>query len=356
MAGAMAARSLRIARLLLVAAAGLTAGTAVYIGVQTSDRGAASPWIALLLIDAAGFVGAAALLDRDARRGTTLAVASAIGMAGLGTITGWGAGMLSFPAAGIGALAAWAALLHPPRRPVVVAFALYLAVGLALAAPTFDTALLYPWTLAFVAVWPVRLLLFPASSAVLIYAALGLAAATAILALARPRPPAPSLTVGGGLVVGAIAVLVGVAAVAIFNVYAVARADTSARFELIDPLVLIVVFAGGVASAAGAVALRLRPRPLAALALGLGAAALFMTFTARPAVTCEPNGTSQGIPLAWQLRTVFAGDTTQTYSGGSSSGTGNGDGVSTGDLRYGDRMLTFRCDGDRLVEYGESTP
>lgn len=87
--------SLRLARLLLVAAGALTIGTAAYIAVQTSSIAVAAPWLALLILNGTAFIGAA------------------VAMGALGTITGFGAGMLSFPAIGLGALGAWAAFATP---------------------------------------------------------------------------------------------------------------------------------------------------------------------------------------------------------------------------------------------------
>jgi len=349
--------SLRIARLLLVAAGALVAGTALFITAASQDRVSAAPWLILLLLNAAGFIGAALLLTRDPRRAQILAIGSALAMAALGTITGFGAGMLSFPAAGIGAAGAWAALLHPPRRRAVIAFLVYLAVGIAISVPTMGAALLYPWTLPFIFIWPARLLLFPSSGIVAIYLLLGIAVSVVLVAAVPRRPVTARLTVGQWMIAGAVAVIAGAAAVATFNVLALARPSTSARFE-IDPLVLGVVFIGGALAAAGALTLRLSPSPLSAVALGLGATALFLTFTARPAVTCQPNGVGQGMPLSWSLRSAFDFRGT-SYSSGGSSGTSMGPGsgsVSSGQIRSGDHVALYRCEGDQLVEFREVAP
>lgn len=341
--------SLRLARLLLVAAAALTVGTAAYIAVQTSSILVALPWLVLLVLNAAGFVAAAVWLEDQPRRATLLAVGSAIAMGALGTITGWGAGMLSFPAAGFGALGAWAALLHPPRRRMVVAFLAYMAVGLAVSIPTLGAALLYPWTLALVAIWPLRLILLPSTSFFGIYLGLALGASVLLLVAVRRRPFTASLTLGMWMILGAISVLVGVGAVALFNVYAIARPHTSARFEL-DGLVLALVFAGGLLVALGLLTLRLWPTAFSAFALGFGAVALFLVFTYRPAATCEPNGFSGGTPLAWELRGSGAGGMS---SSGSSAASPGGSTFSNGEIRSGDRVATYRCENDRLVEYRE---
>jgi hypothetical protein len=83
-----------------------------------------------------------------------------------------------------------------------------------------------------------------------------------------------------------------------------------------------------------------------------------MTFGARPAVTCRPGGTSQSTPLAWSLRAVVEG--ASSYSGGgTSSGSsgsigGSAPSVTTGEMRSGSRVATYRCEDDRLVEFRET--
>lgn len=342
--------SLRIARLLLVATAAFVLGLVGYIAALSGDPRGAAPWLLLLLLNAAGFAAAAVLLDRDPRKAKLLAVGTAISMAALGAVTGFGAGMLSFPAAGFGALAAWATLLSPPRRPVVLLFIAYLIAGVVTAGPT----LFYPVLLPTVLIWPVRLLLFAGLGIVPIYAFLGIAASVVVLAfmdphvivIPRPRPLVWALAFG-------VAVVAGVVAVILLQAVAQLRTDTSSRFEL-DPLVLAVVFLGGASVAAGILTLRIFPNAASAFALGLGAAALFMTFTYRPAVTCQPNGTSQGLPLAWALSAPFGQSGTSSSGSSGTSGTGGGIGASsTGTFRSGGREAVFRCEGDRLVEYRE---
>jgi hypothetical protein len=348
--------SLRIARVLLALAGGLVIGTVVFITAASQDRVAAAPWLALLVLDAAGFFGAWRLLARDPSRAKPLAVAAAVGMAALGVVTGFGAGMLSFPAATVGVLAAWAALLHPPTRRMAIAFAAYLAVGLVVAVLSPAAPVFSIFALIWIFAWPVRFALSPAGSLVAIYALLGLAGALAVFAVVGPRatPRPVGIRVWVATVVAAI--LGGAAAVALFVAFANARPDTSARFELVDPLVLAVVFFGGLAALGGGLAVFLSRRPLPALALGLGVAALFMTFAARPAVTCVRNGISNATPLAWSIRAPFEGGSTAYISSGGSSGgtTGSiGGGVSSGELRFGPHHATYRCEGDRLVEFRE---
>ena len=342
-------RSLRIARLLLVAAAAFSVGLTTYILAQSRDPVGAWPWILPILMSAAGFAASALLLERRPRRARLLAIASAIAMGALGTITGFGAGMLSFPAAGVGALAAWAAVLTPPRRPLVIAFLAYLAVGIA----TIGPALFYPLLLPTILIWPMRLLLFTALSVVPIYLFLGIALSIAALAFVEPRAVSPRPPALAWALAFGISVIAGVVAVIAFQLVANIRTDTSARFEL-DQVVLAVVFLGAAFAAAGILTLRMSPGAASVFALGLGAAALFMTFTYRPAVTCERSGTAQGLPLAWALRAPFEQQRAMTSSGGSQSISANvGTASSTGRFQSGDREVVFRCSGDRLVEYLE---
>jgi hypothetical protein len=194
-------------------------------------------------------------------------------------------------------------------------------------------------------------LLFTPASIVWIHAFLGLAASVALLAFVPRRAAEPARPLVWGLAFG-VALTAGVTAVIVFQLIAMVRTDTSARFEL-DQVVLAIVFLGGAFGALGVVTLRLRPGAPSAVALGLGAALLFMTFTYRPAITCSPNGTGQSLPLSWALRSAFevrGSSFSSSGSSGTSVGGGSGD-VSTGTFRSGDREAAFRCEGARLVEY-----
>jgi hypothetical protein len=350
--------SLRVARSLLALAGGLALATVLFITAASQDRIGAAPWLLLLLLTSAGFFAAALLLSRQPYRAKALAVAAATAMGALGVITGFGAGLLSFPAAAVGVLAAWAALLHPPTRRIVVAFALYLAIGVVASVLTAGPALISVFTLIFVLLWPGRLVLIPAASFTSIFVLLGLAISFAVYALVGRRAVPRAVPVQWWVATIVVGIAAGVAAVGLFVAYANARPETSARFDLVDPLVLAVVFGGGLAAISGGICVFLWRRPLAALALGLGVAALFMTFGARPAVACMRNGTSNGTPLAWSLRAPFeGGSTAYTSSGGGTSGgtTGSiGGGVSSGELRFGPHHATYRCEGDRLVEFRET--
>jgi hypothetical protein len=118
--------------------------------------------------------------------------------------------------------------------------------------------------------------------------------------------------------------------------------------------VLGVVFAGAWLATFGVLAMRFG-RPIGAFALGLGAMALFMTFSARPAATCELNGTSTGLPLAWSIRGAFD-PAASSMVGSGSSGTVQAAGqrsVTSGEIKSGSRVARYSCDGDRLVDYRE---
>ncbi len=349
--------SLVIARTLLALAGGLVLVTLIFITAASQDRVGAAPWLLLLAFDAAAFFGAGWLLGRDPGRAKTLAVGAALGMGALGAITGFGAGMLSFPAAAVGALAAWAAFLHPPTRLMALAFAAYLAIGVLIAVISAGQSFATVFTLLFILIWPGRFLLLPGSSGVVLYLLLGAAASTALLALVRRRAFGAPVSARQWAALILVSAVAGASAVALFNALALSRPNTSARFEL-DALVLSLTFAGGALAAFGAITLRTRPTLISAFALGIGATLLFMTVGSRPAVTCMRNGTSQGTPLAWMLRAAFDGGSTSTYSSGGSSGTGLGGGsanVTTGELRYGTRLATYRCEGDQLAEFRELT-
>src|SRR5207237_3129873 len=80
------------------------------------------------------FVAAHQTIASDSMRAGTFALAGASVLTALAILTGFGAGDVSFPAAGIGVLAAWSTWLHPPRQKVVVLFVAYLAVGFVIAA------------------------------------------------------------------------------------------------------------------------------------------------------------------------------------------------------------------------------
>ncbi|HYY55358.1 MAG TPA: hypothetical protein VFA01_08245, partial [Candidatus Dormibacteraeota bacterium] len=82
-------RSLRIARLLLVGAAAASIGCVAIILPRASG---VSPFLAFFVAAAALFVAAARTLERDVSGGRLLAAAGAFTLAGVGVLSGFGAG------------------------------------------------------------------------------------------------------------------------------------------------------------------------------------------------------------------------------------------------------------------------
>lgn len=307
----------------------------------------AAPLLALFVLAGVAFAAAAARLEPDPRLGKALAIAAALVLTGMGVLAGFGAGDVTFPAAGLGALAAWAALLHPPRRAGALAFAAYVAVGLVMTGPRLGVALAYPWQLATIFIWPVSALLQTGTAGfLLIYAPVGLGVAALVALFVRRMPgraePAEPTVGGCGLLVTTL-FLGGTTAIAVFIAMAYLRTDTSLRFELAGS-VLALLFIGGALAGFGA-ASSLFTRSLGSgLALGIGVTVLFFVFTYRPAVTCSRGGVSEGMPLAWALSGVSG---PQESRGG---GTGS---AMTGTTVMGGRVLEYRCEPDRVVEYRE---
>jgi hypothetical protein len=86
---------------------------------------------------------------------------------------------------------------------------------------------------------------------------------------------------------------------------------------------------------------------LGGAAMGYSAVLLYLALIVPATAECFPNGagTSSG---RWR------GSGQQQYSGGS-SGVGGQPGVFTGHAEYGDSVVTFRCEGGRMVEF-QRTP
>ena len=332
-------RSLRIARLLLVGAAAASIGCVAIILPRASG---VSPFLAFFVAAAALFVAAARTLERDVSGGRLLAAAGAFTLAGVGVLSGFGAGDVTFPAAGLGVLAAWAATLHPPRRSAVYAFAAFVIAGVVATAPRFFTALAYPWTLATLFLWPWTLLLVaPPLGFVPIYGSFGIALALVAAyasrrAQTRPSrlPPLSARAVAGYALAGA-------AAVALYVALAYARESTSARFEL-EPIALAALFVAGSLAALGAAALRSSPA-IGVVATALAGAVLLFSFVSRPTVECGHGGAATG-PGPWWM----------AWRGGSLSSEGRvgPDGSASGTIRRGDgAVMTYRCADARLVEF-----
>ena len=90
-----------------------------------------------------------------------------------------------------------------------------------------------------------------------------------------------------------------------------------------------------------------RAAALGGAAIGYSAVFLYLALIVPATAECFPNGagTSSG---RWR------GSGQQQYSGGS-SGIGGQPGVFTGHAEYSDSVVTFRCEGGRMVEF-QRTP
>lgn len=390
--------SLRLARLLLVGAAAGAFGVFAYIAVLARTFS-----VPLLLFVFAGvaLAYAARSLGTDPRRGRLLAIAGGLILAATGVLAGFGAGNLSLPMGALGVLAAWAAVLHPPRRAPLVAFAIYVAIGLALTLPRGATLLAFPWLVSGVLLWPwmSTFLLFPASFGLPIYGSIGVALALAVSAFVTPRGPrttsgdpataagdhataagtpadagpvAPSpaadgratrLAIARG---GALALGAGGLATAGYIAWAYARPHTSARFEL-DPVPLAIIFAGAALLGTGLATLRALPGP-AIGALAVGATVAVVVLLGRPTVECYANGVATTGGPWWLPETAGAssGGSTTISGGGSARGpargtvggsAGGGTTASAGEIRRADGVvIRYRCDASQVVEFTIERP
>lgn len=330
--------SLRIARLALAGAAAAATGCLVYI--LAISRTVSTP-LAGFALAAALFVLAARSLAADSRRGRLLAVGGGLVLGGVGVLAAFGAGNLTLPAAALGVLAAWAAVLHPPRRPFVLAFALYVAIGIVILAGRGPQIAAFPWLLASALLWPWTSLMFVAgSSALPIYASIGAGVALAVAAFTTPqRRPV-------GLLPLAVALGVGVLSVAGWVADAQMRVNTSRRFEL-EVVPLAIVFCAGALLAFGAIALRRSYAPgIASLVVGATLAALVLT--SRPVVECTRGGTATSGGPWW----VQSAGTTSSGSGTSSGriSAGGSQGIATGRIERGDLLITYACSGSEVTE------
>jgi hypothetical protein len=370
--------SLRIARLLLVAAAAGAFGVFAYIAALA--RSFSVPLVVFLLSGLA-LAYAARSLGTDLRRGRLLAIAGGLALAATGVLAGFGAGNVSLPMGALGILAAWAAVLHPTRRAPLIAFGIYVAIGLLLALPRAATLLTFPWLISSVLLWPwtSTLLLSVASFPLPIFASLGVALALAVSALAGPRHVAQSQIpspVGATRArpsrshvvrAGVIAVAAGALATGAYVAWAYARPATSARFEL-DVLPLVIVFAGAGLLALGIATLRTLP-VLGLTSLAIGATVAVVVLLGRPTVECYANGVATTGGPWWmpQVGGSSSGSTVSTGSGsalggGSIRGTVSGNSEtrtsgSTGEIRRGDGIvIRYRCGGNEVVEFTIDRP
>jgi len=348
----------RAARLLLVASAASCIGILAYI---LSVASGVSPFLAFFVLAALLFIGAAASLERAPERARPLAWAGACLLLFVGTLAGFGAGFLTFPAILLGCTAAirthraTSERAGPAARPLGRLrwlVAVYLLVGLVLAlwrfamssspAPSPPGAALGVLWGAFL--WP--LLFGPSSMYVVLFALPGVALAIAAMAL-LPRsgdlgPPRRGLGIGGagGLLV--VGIEVGLA---------YARASSSAWFELgVAPLVLL--FAAGGLLGAGLWWSRSGARA-ATVAVAIGGAVVLYALFSRPTVECMPNGVSTSAGPWWLPQL----DGRLSSSGSSSSGHLGSETGSGGVIRRGDGVvITYRCAGGTLVEFEIARP
>jgi hypothetical protein len=326
---------LRVARLLLVGSAAASIGV---IAVIASRASALSPLLAIFAAAAVLFVLAARSLEPDPRRGRLLAVAAACALGGMGTLAGFGAGDVTFPAAALGVLAAWTAAMWRSPRWVPIAFVAYVAIGVLLSLPRLPGLLALPWLLPGFLAWPLTTLFFiPVGIPVAIYAAFGLAVALTAAAYSRQTVFAGPLdwrVIARDAVIGALAfVLLEVA-------LALARPSTSARQELV-PVAVVVMFVAAAVLAAG---LRLLRSGVAGglAATVIGAAVVLYIATARPTIECRDNGVATGSGPWWL----------PNMGSMASSGSNVGGGSSTGRIARGDGVtITYRCAGSELAEF-----
>ena len=325
--------SLRIARLLLFAAAACAFAVPVFIGARAAF---VSPVLLLFGAPIALFVAAHQTIASDSMRARTFALAGASAMTALAILTGFGAGDVSFPAAGIGILAAWSAWLHPPRRKVVVLFVAYVAVGLVVAAFRTRGFVLAPFIVGDVLLWPATLLfLSPALFGLPIFAGLGIALALGAYAFRQALPLSrPAVALAAAAAAGALAIGVVVA-------LAFASPNSSARFELV-PAGLAGIFAAAFASVLGLLAMRRSPL-LAGLGIAAGTMILTLASVSPASVSCQQHGysTSSG---PWWLGPP--GSMSASGGGGGSTGTFGG-----AIVRGDGTTIRFTCNGSTLSEF-----
>jgi hypothetical protein len=325
--------SLRIARLLLFAAAACAFAVPVFIGARAAF---VSPVLLLFGAPIALFIAAHQTIASDSKRGRTFALAGASAVTALAILTGFGAGDVSFPAAGIGVLAAWSTWLHPPRRRVVVMFLAYIAVGLVVAAFRTRGFFLAPFIVGDVLLWPATLLfLSPALFGLPIFVGLGIALALGAYAFRQALPlTRPVLAIAAATGAGALAVGLVVA-------LAFASPNSSARFELV-PAGLAGTFAAAFAFVLGLLAMKRSP-VLAGLGIAAGTTILTLASLSPATVSCQQNGysTSSG---PWWLGPP--GSMSASGGGGGSSGTFGG-----AIVRGDGTTIRFTCNGSSLSEF-----
>ncbi len=270
---------LRASRLALVGAAAAAIGD---LAIIASRADTFAPVLIIFIAAGVLFIAAARALEADPRRGRLLAWAGAAALGGVGTLAGFGAGDVTFPTAGLGVVAAWLTALTPWSRRIALLFGAYLVAGLALFVPRFVPLLALPWLLPSVLIWPLSLGLPLGGGIFLIFLSFGAAIALTAAAFAPTTgglaPPAGA-SWGLALAAGAAG---GAALVALEVVLALARPNTSARFEL-SAVPLLIVFAAGALAGGGALLVRAAV-PGALLVTMLGGAAAVYIIGSRPTV------------------------------------------------------------------------
>lgn len=325
--------SLRIARLLLFAAAACAFAVPVFIGARAAFL---SPVLLLFGAPIALFVAAHQTIASDGARARTFALAGAAALAALAILTGFGSGDVSFPAAGVGVLAAWSTWLHPPRRTSVTLFVAYVAVGLVVAAFRAHGFFLAPFILGDVFLWPATLLfLSPAFFGLPIFAGIGAALALGVYAFRQTLPVTrPFLALAAAAGVGSIAVGLVVA-------LAFASPNSSARFELV-PIGLAGIFVAAFAAVLGLLAMRRSPL-LAGLGIAAGATILTLASISTASVNCQQNGYSSSSGPWW-----LGPPGSMSGSGGGGGSSGNLGGVI---VRGDGTTIRFTCNGSTLSEF-----
>ena len=331
---------LRIARLLLVGSAAASLGLIAFIASQAS---ALSPFLLLFVAAAVLFLLAASALERDVRRGKLLAVAGACALGGMGVLAGFGAGQLSFPFAALGALAAWCAVMVRAPRWVVVAFVVYLVVGVVLNAGRLGAYALSPFAIPTVLIWPLTgAIAIPGTGGLIaIFGAFGAALALTVAAYSAPRAfvASPSWRA-----FGRDALVGGLALVGLEVALAFANPSTSARYELV-PVAIAILFVSGALLVVGVMLVR-AGAPGGVLITVVAGAAVVYILTAPPTVSCGPNGAGSTNGPWWLP--YYGG---VSMSGGSGTSAGGSTGA-TGRIERGDGVvITYRCEGGALTEF-----
>jgi hypothetical protein len=295
-----------------------------------------SPLLVLFGAPIALYVAAHQTIASDPARARTFALAAAAALTALAILTGFGAGDVSFPAAGVGVLAAWSTWLHPPRRTAVLLFVAYVAVGLVVATVRTRGFFLVPFVVGDVFLWPATLLfLSPALFGLPIFAGLGTALALAAYALRQALPLAPPTRAV------AAAAAASALAVALIVALAFASPNSSARFELV-PLGLAGIFVAAFATVLGLLAMRRSPL-VAGLGIAAGTTILTLASFSQASVSCQQNGYSTSAGPWW----LGSPGSLNVSGGGGGNSASSGGAIVRGD----GTTIRFSCTGSTLSEF-----